>query len=232
MESSILDRACQTEGEHYDTGIRIKGFEVWGIPPHRYRQFTEFYLRHPQGFPYEVREGRPFLGERQWEIGYETPDGVFRTQWSSFKSEAEAQQRMPVWTKGELAYPTCMLAVAYKSNGMTDGAFVSKGEGIPWGKPWVKDYSWQAFSIEITPDEAQQVLDWAETVQAEWKKRSSDWIAEECDRTEAIAHAVALDGLNPSTLHLAHGPTECLECGATYDKPGHVEPGGMSCDRC
>lgn len=26
--------------------------------------------------------------------------------------------------------------------------------------------------------------------------------------------------------------TECLECGATFDEPGHVEPGLMSCDRC
>jgi hypothetical protein len=25
---------------------------------------------------------------------------------------------------------------------------------------------------------------------------------------------------------------ECLECGATYGSPGHVEPGGMGCDRC
>ena len=26
--------------------------------------------------------------------------------------------------------------------------------------------------------------------------------------------------------------TECLECGAVYTSPGHVEQGGMSCDRC
>lgn len=25
---------------------------------------------------------------------------------------------------------------------------------------------------------------------------------------------------------------ECLECGAAYEKPGHVEWGGMGCDRC
>jgi hypothetical protein len=28
------------------------------------------------------------------------------------------------------------------------------------------------------------------------------------------------------------GPTECFECGATYPEPGHVEQGGMGCDRC
>lgn len=27
-------------------------------------------------------------------------------------------------------------------------------------------------------------------------------------------------------------PLECLECGSVYDEPGHVDPSGMSCERC
>ena len=52
-------------------------------------------------------------------------------------------------------------------------------------------------------------------------------IADEDETQRQVAHAVALEG-----LPVVPRETECLECGAVYSEPGHVEAGGMGCDRC
>lgn len=42
----------------------------------------------------------------------------------------------------------------------------------------------------------------------------------------------SLEQFNKNTARRDWTATECLECGATYDEPGCVEPGQMGCDRC
>lgn len=228
----ILSAACQTEGEVYDTGLRIREFEVWGIPPHHYRHYTEFYLRHPQPFPYEVRKDeKPFLGSYRWSIGFQTPDGKWRTRWQCQESKEEAQRNMERWTDG-WAYATCGINVFYTRTGKPDGSFCDKSQGIPCGVILDRDYNWNVFNIEVAPGEAQRLLDFAEEVQASWKLRASKWIRREAKTLKAVASAVAFDDLSPAIINSIYGATECLECGAIYDEPGHVEAGGMGCDRC
>lgn len=62
---------------------------------------------------------------------------------------------------------------------------------------------------------------------AEWTAEHKEELAEEDRRLKIVAAAHALDGLPEAPVE-----TECLECGATYATPGHVEAGGMACDRC
>lgn len=45
-------------------------------------------------------------------------------------------------------------------------------------------------------------------------------------RHEDALRAMAMDSTRQPAL------LECLECGASYTEPGHVEPGGMGCNRC
>jgi hypothetical protein len=75
--------------------------------------------------------------------------------------------------------------------------------------------------------EVAEIIRTANESDAEWVKASSDDLKSEDARTEAIACAAASEGL-PAIPN----ETECLECGAVYASAGHVEAGGMGCDRC
>ncbi len=227
ISSELLDRACTTEGAAYDTGLRVREFEVWAIPPNRYRHYTEFFLRHPQPLEWSVRPYE-FLGKTEWMIGYELPDGKWRSAWSSQKTEGEAIANIPKYTKGEKPYASCRVNVFYTRN----GSFCGKEEGIPAGKVLWEPCLWDAFNFEITQEECALLLEFAEIVDSEWRRRAAAWREAESERTKAIAQAVALESLSPAVVHATFGPTECLECGAVFDEPGHVESGGMGCDRC
>ncbi len=50
ISAEILEKALKTEGDTYDTGLRLRGYEVHALPPHRYRFCTTFFLVHPEVF--------------------------------------------------------------------------------------------------------------------------------------------------------------------------------------
>ena len=220
---TLMNLACETEGASYDTGIRIQGLEVWGIPPHKYRHYTEFYLQYPQSFSPEVKETKP----GNWEIGYVANDGVFRSRYSSFKSKEEAESKIIEFGLKEF-YPNCPINVFYTKTGKVDGSFADKESGIACGVPLTNHgCNWDVFNITVLPEEAEALLNFGNLVQAEWEKRAKSWRDHEAKKLEAVAKVVASEGL------INHnGLTECFECGATFDEPGHVEWGGMGCDYC
>ena len=82
------------------------------------------------------------------------------------------------------------------------------------------------FFADEDPEVAAIVAEVA-ALDAEWKASHVDALRREAVRTDAVARACALEG-----LPIRATETECLECGAVYSQPGHVEAGGMACDRC
>lgn len=227
LSESILDKACKTEGEDYNTGLKIKEFEVWATPPHRYRHCTEFYLRYPHPFPYEVKEQEEPNLPQQWNIGFYTPDGKWHSSWIGINSREGAEWGIKNWTNG-YAYATCRVNFFYTKTGIADGSFCDKEEGIPVGVVLQDERTWTAFQqVTISQEEARIILEFQETVQKFWKERAKSWRKKEAERVEAVARAVASEDL-PSTNNLL----ECFECGATYNEPGHVDFGGMCCDKC
>jgi hypothetical protein len=89
IASEILGKACLTEGPAYDTGLRVRGFEVWGIPPHQYRHFTEFFLRHPQAFGWSIRLCPV---KALWSVGFYTPDGKWNSRYGDYLRMAKKDE--------------------------------------------------------------------------------------------------------------------------------------------
>lgn len=224
ISSELMDLACQTEGNSYDTKLRIQGLEVWGIPPHQYRHYTEFFLQYPTSFPSEVQE----VDGKYWDVGYVAGDGKFRSRYGSYKSREEALSVINVFEIKEF-YANCPINVFYTKTGEPDGSFSDEDLGVACGVVLVdRGCDWEVFNISVTPEEAELILGFEKLVQAEWESRATDWRKHQESRLQAVAEATASEGLR----FASSGLLECLECGATYDEPGHVEYGGMSCDLC
>lgn len=213
----------------YDTGLRVRGFEVWARPPHHYRHYTTLFLRHPETFSTEVYQNGEFLGAPAWEIGFTRPDGRRQAVYCTFKSRAEAEEhreRFGAFT----ARLCCQFEVGYKNGEQ----WADKTTGRPWGATWERkdEHGFAPFRFDLSESEAAQVLAFREELDAEWTRRSQGWLKREAERTEAIARAAALDGIPASVLNAITGPLECVECGAVFGEPGHVRSHGMGCDRC
>jgi hypothetical protein len=216
MDSAVLAKGTRTEGDPYDTGLRIRNCKVIARPPHHYRHYTTLFLHWPEEFPTEVREGE--LCDKPWfEIGFTRPDGVWKATHSGWRTREEAEAARQRFTTG-------LLGTQFE---------VGMRDGCPWGKTWADPkLDFAPLCFVLTEEEAAPVIAFRQEMDIAWRERSAAWIAAEDRLTEAQAHAAALDSLSESTLHRLHGPLECLECGATFTEPGHVEPGGMGCDRC
>lgn len=85
----------------------------------------------------------------------------------------------------------------------------------------------QEFKFDLTALESAELWAWKESADAQWATENADLIARRNRRNLAVAHACALEGLPQIASDL-----ECLECGAVYAEAGHVQFGGMGCDRC
>ena len=213
-----------TEGDRYDTGIRVRGYAVLGIPPNRYRHYTTFVISHPDVFPTESYQDGEFLGRPSWEVGFVSPDGTRQSIYGSYRSREEAEEV-------RLKYPTARLTGDLRVGYKRDGRFTDKANGDPWGIA-ESCRRYVPMNFALTAAEAAVVLEFRETVDAEWNRQAQDFIRRERERTEAVARAAALDDLPPAVLNALYGPTECLECGAVYAEPGRVRDHGMACDRC
>jgi hypothetical protein len=84
---------------------------------------------------------------------------------------------------------------------------------------------WSPESVEITGGRACDLLFSAfHAADAAWWLRAAGLSLRDLDRI-----ATANESRAPAT---PDDPYECLECGATYDWPDMVSPGGMGCQRC
>lgn len=92
---------------------------------------------------------------------------------------------------------------------------------------------WITVPIHLPPDDPELLA-----LRAELDRLDAVWTATQT--AECAAEDVRSDALARAALHDEGGrdplsppsELECLECGAVYDRPGSVEPGGMSCRRC
>jgi hypothetical protein len=140
-----------------------------------------------------------------------------------------------------VAHPTAELATSFEVG-------YRKVDGTACGgarcDPKYGDYA--PFAFDFTPEEAQKVIDWREAADVAWFAAHPNFLPQ-----EKLILAAQVAGLSATVAEMmvdarqAFGDTavvaitsgenpltECLECGAAYDTPGHVEPGGMACDRC
>lgn len=213
-------------GKCYDTGLRIRGLEVWAITPHRYRHFSEFLLRLPEVFSTEVYEEGVFCGHPAWYVGFRRPDGSMQQTYGTYRSEEEARHARDTYEGATSARLGCIFTVGYKTE---NGRWADPTTGQPWGTSW-SDYL--PLKFDLTREEAAMVLAFREEADTSWRTENQQWLENERRRDEDIAHAVSLDSLPSSILNALAGPLECLECGATYNESGYVESGGMGCKRC
>ncbi len=214
----LIALGTTTEGDSYDTGLTIRGFKVMACPPHHYRHYTTLFLRLPESFSNEITCA-DFCGAPYFSLGFIRPDGVRKSTYSGWRTREEAEAAL-------VRHPTATLGTQFE---------VGIRDGRPWGTTWEEPAERGGFAplhFKLTEEEAAPVIAFRKEMDAAWNDRSTAWQTAEARATEAEAHSAALDGLSNSTLHHLHGPLECLECGATYAEPGHVEPGGMACDRC
>ena len=94
---------------------------------------------------------------------------------------------------------------------------------------------WDLLGEELIPADDPELL----ALRAEISALDAAWLAEHVDecrvedrRTDMIARSTVHDESGRDPAPPPPSETECLECGAVYDSPGNVEPGGMSCRRC
>ena len=109
---------------------------------------------------------------------------------------------------------------------------ISTGEPYTWSQAGEPGLACEIFGGVILAEEDANVAALLAEVRAldlAWAEAHREALAYENETQRLVAHAVAAAALPPQLMATE---TECLECGATYDEPGHVESGGMSCDRC
>jgi hypothetical protein len=228
--SHLYDIGTKTEGEGYDTGLRLRGFEVWAQPPHHYRHYTTLFVMLPDVFATEAHQDGEWLGGKpRWTVAFRRPDGKWKITYCSYDTREQAEHARNTYRNAKTARLGCQFEVGYKIGEV----WSDKEHGRPWGTTWADPaYDYAPLKFDLTVEEAAAVLEFREEMDAVWQDRQAAWIAREKRHDEAVARAVALDALPQSVIHAIAGPTECLECGAVFEEPGHVEAGGMTCDRC
>ena len=238
-----------TEGAKINTGLTIRGFEVWALTPNHYRHYHTLFLRVPGEFPTEAYEDK----SGRWLVGFLRPDGVRQATYSSYATREEAETARTTYEGATAARIGCQFEVGYK---MTDASghylpygFCAEGEvgAKAWGKTWVDANSgYPPLKFDLTEDEARSVIKWREQADAAWLAARPDFVAREqrildaqsAGLPEAAAEFAvdAVEALGGDSVVIiadaSASETECLECGATYPEAGHVEPGGMGCRRC
>jgi hypothetical protein len=222
--AQTVESACETDGPLFFTGITLQGLELWAVPPNRYSHVLAFCLQTKEAFETIARKSDyQISGKDQFEVACPYPDNTgFTALYVGYSTLEEAEDR-----RERFNCKTHKLNVRLNVGYKTEGVWSTKSEG---GTPWsiVLADGWPGLFRSLTPEEAELVLEYSELAQDEWQRRSQQWIDAENRRTELIAQACARDAINiPYVTEL-----ECFECGAVYEEPGHVEAGGMSCDRC
>lgn len=198
-----------------NTGLKIRGFEVWANKPHHYRHYHELFLVDPQVYRTEVRESadKPSWKPLSYDVGYQRADGVWCV-WFNHTSRATAE-------RSQQEHPTARHGVV-----LVLDAPANPGGGVTWWQNTAGAPD-ERFNFTLTASEVEEVRKWRDAADSQDRVARADWYAAEAQETIAQAHAAAMAGLPRIPRE-----TECLECGAVYQEPGHVESGGMSCDRC
>lgn len=236
-----------------NTGITLRGFEVHANEPSHYRHYHTLFLRVPGAFPTQI-ECVEFCGAPWYQITLTRPDGKQQMVYSGWRTEAEAQEAFETYPNGKAGHVGCQFEVGYKLTD-TEGNYLpyqfckadavgAKAWGATWAKPEYGDYA--PLKFDLTEAEAREVIAWREQADEQWFAAHPDFLPREEKITQAQVAGLsegaaeffvdAKEAFGDDAVALV-GPLsttaiECLECGAVYDEPGHVEPGAMGCDRC
>lgn len=236
------------DSESINTGLTIRGFEVWAITPHHYRHGHTFFLRVPGEFQTESYQRE----NGEWVVGFNRPDGQRQITYCSYKAREEAEHARTTYPHATMATLNASLNVGYKK---TD----EKGDYLPyvfckadeagakaWGAAFGAYPEYAPLKFDLTEEEAAQVNVWREKADADWFGANPDFLPREKKITDAqvaglsetaaefVVDAKETFGDAAVAVITKEAPTttECLECGAVYEEAGHVESGGMCCDRC
>lgn len=150
---SLLDEGRQEKVEYHDfqpnsdTGLRIRGLEIWcGETP------DALSIReHIHEFPLTVQQDE-WLGKVKWSVGIVRPDGLFEARWLRVGDEQQATQRCQEWG------PTGKLAAELRVWRFEDGPHGHAGSTFPRAE----DYA--PFQLgQLTPEETEPILRWIES---------------------------------------------------------------------
>lgn len=231
-----------------NTGITVRGFELWAEEPNHYRHGHILYLRLPSIFQTEVREFT-YSTKTSYEIGFVRPDGQFQSCYSGKRTREDTERARIAWD-AETAILGCEVNVGYKRAGGGPLAFCTADDplAVAWGTTIVDDeYGYAPLNFDLTPTEALKLIRWREQADAEWFAANPGFLPREAKILEAQVAGLspnaaeflvdAVQGFGPLSVAVltgaeGRGLLECFECGAVYTEPGSVEVGGMSCERC
>lgn len=238
-----------TEDQPINTGLTIRGFEVWATTPGHYRHYHTLALRMCETFPTEI-ECVDFGGAPYYQISFTRPDGKREFVYSGWRTEQEAINAYETYPNAKTASIGCQFEVGYKETDEEGNykPYAFCKADIPgakaWGTTWAYDYA--PLKFDLTEEEAEKIIAWREKADAEWFAARPDFLPREKRITEAQVAGLSEtaaefvvdakeafgEGAVVVIKQEASTATECLECGAIYDTPGSVEPGGMGCRRC
>lgn len=199
------------------TGIKIKEFEVLAEEPNRCRWYHTLYLS--AGIvPLKIVE-TTFCAKPAYEVTFDLPDCKCSGVFGGYHSREEAEERFA-------ANPTMEFMEQFEVWDGTEEFRQKNNPGVTGGVIW-NNREYAGFDFSISGDVALEIIAWRKEADHVWFEAHPDFLPRERARNESQARAAAYNEL-PEIPRLL----ECWECGAIYSEPGHVEFGGMSCDRC
>lgn len=204
---------------------KFRGMTILADEPDvRYRRYHELYLDGGE-FTTEAYQNGEFLGKPHWVVGFTRPDGSRQATYSGvWTTREEAEHARTTYAGATTARLRISLRVWLDADGNLCG-YAGNGGGIG-------EYAPLEFGrIDDDPD-LPAIYAERTALDAAWLQAQEASLAYEDETQRLVANAAALDGIGSGILHKLHGPTECLECGAVYDEPGHVDEGAMGCKRC
>jgi hypothetical protein len=181
----------------FNTGITIRGFEVWACEPDHYRHYHTLFLRLPQEFPTEIREYE-WLDRTYWKIAFDRPDGVEQVVYGTLRSRAEAEKAHQTWTNAQTGRVGCQFEVGYKktdaAGNYLPSAFcdATAPTAKPWGTTWADPkFDCAPLKFDLTPEEALTTIEWRNQADAAWFAAHPHFLENERRRTRAEAEFAA-----------------------------------------
>lgn len=186
-----------------NTGLKLRGFEVWAYEPDKYLHYHTLHLRLPKEFPTNIREYE-WLGRSYWKIAFDRPDGIEQVVYGTLRSREEAEMAYETYEGAKSGRIECEFKVGYKKtdeNGeYLPYEFVTSIEPTakPWGTTWADSkFDYPPLKFDLTPDEALIIIEWREGADKKWFENHPNFLEAEKRRVENEANFAASLGTPP-----------------------------------